>query len=167
MGEWRRTEAYPQQLVQVARALGVDAKLLIDHVAATGMLVTKAFYVPDADELLGLMRNIQYHLRRGNVECRWVMCRETVDALAEQWNGRRTPAPTVFDASFWQAPAGQELPTAALEVEVLRVLEHNRRWLDQSKLFGVPIRVDAAARSPLFEIDTDDTKWRRLGDVVD
>jgi hypothetical protein len=165
-GQWLEAEPYPRQLTQIADALGVNRKTLIDSIASTGMLVTKAFYVPDADELLGLMKTVQYHLYRGMQGCRWVMCRETVDVLAAKWASHQTVPPVRFDAAFWQsALQGGELPPAALEMEILTIIEHNRRWTDQSKLFGVPIRIDPAARSPLLEIDTPTTSWRALGEV--
>lgn len=138
----------------------------INAVQRTGLLTRKSYYVPDPDELLGLMKTMQYHLHRGGVGCRWVMCRETVDALAAKWVRKVTPAPLRFDAAFWRSD-GADLPPAALEMEVLNVIEHNRHWPDQTRLFGWPVRVDPGARSPMFEIDTEATETRPLHVVKD
>lgn len=158
MGRWEGPDD-TEQLLAILRELDprgamVTPAKFIEVMSRSGMLVRKAYYVPDADELFGQMKQWQYHLRRGNVECRWVMCRETVDALARKYDRQRTPAPVTFDAMFWRND-GSELPSAALEMEVLTVIESNRHWGgDHSMLFGVPIRMDPAARSPMFEIDT-------------
>lgn len=135
---------------------------LIDALTASGLIVRTDFYIPDPDELLGMMHRWQYHLRQGMQGCRWVMCRETVDALAEKYalNRTMTPTPRTFDIGFWRDGPGTELPTAALEMEAVQVMESRRYWSGQDMLFGVPIRIDPAARSPLFEIDTPATARR-------
>lgn len=136
------------------------AGLLINSLAAAGLIVRTDFYVPDADELMGIMHRWQYHLREGKQECRWVMCRETVDALAEKYARNRTitPTPRAFNIDFW---TNTDLPPAALEMETVQVMESRRYWSSQDMLFGVPIRIDPAARSPMFEIDTPATRQGR------
>jgi hypothetical protein len=133
---------------------------LVNSLAAAGLIVRDDYYVPDANELMGIMHRWQYHIREGKQDCRWVMCRETIDALAEKYARNRTitPTPRTFDVGFWTQGPGAELPPAALEMETVQVMKSRRYWSGQDMLFGVPIRIDPAARSPLFEIDTPATR---------
>ena len=131
---------------------------LIDKLKASGLIVDAPFYVPDIDELFDLKRTWSFYLARGMEGARWVMCRETLEALAKKYRDTRTASPQEFDKDFWAEGAGSQLPTAALGMEVEMVMESRRYWSDQATLFGVPIRIDPAARSPLFEIDTPATR---------
>lgn len=157
MGQWQGPDD-TDALLAIMRELDPSGILLapttfINTMTRSGMLVRKAYYVPDFNELADLMRQWSYHLRRANIGCRWVMCRETVDALARKYSRTRVPAPMTFDASWWLND-GSDLPSAALEMEIMNVIEHNQYWgEDKSTLLGVPIRIDPAARSPLFEVD--------------
>ncbi len=130
---------------------------ILDTLSQAGLIVRAPYYVPDPDELLGQMKTWQYHISAGTDGCRWVMCRETIDALARKYARQVTPMPITFNADFWRTD-GADLPAAALEMDVRRVIESRTHWSAQDMLFGVPIRVDPAARSPLFEIDTDATR---------
>jgi hypothetical protein len=157
-GEWMVPSEFGA-LADIADEFGVtDAGRFTAALIESGLVIRERYYVPSARELLGLMKQLSYHLRRSNHGCRWVMCRETHDALAKRWTGQRVPAPMTFDSSFWRSAAGAELPPAAIEMEVLQVIEDRRYWDDHSMLFGMPIRIDPAARSPLFEVDSEATR---------
>lgn len=138
---------------------------LIQKLLASGLIVDAPFYVPDMDELWGLKRKWSYYLAQGMEGSRWVMCRETVEALAKKYNRTRTAPPSEFDMGFWAEGAGRELPSAALEMTVMTVMNSRRYWPDHATLFGVPVRIDPAARSPLFEIDSEWTKGAARGNV--
>jgi hypothetical protein len=151
MGSWIGPDNIDQQL-EILRKVDPDRHIdpsdFIVAMAQSGLLLRKAYYVPDADELFGVMKTIQYGVYRGLTGCRWVMCRETVDALARRYVGQRTPEPPVFP-NVWsdEADVMYAMPTAVHVIE-------------NATLFGVPIRIDPAARSPMFEIDTEATETR-------
>lgn len=157
MGEWCGPD--DTELYELAGLFEVEPGLFVRTLINSGLVVRSAYYVPDTRELADLMKGWQYHAHRGGLGARWVMCRETVQALARRYEDKITPAPMVFDADWWRV-GGLGLPSAALELEVMRIIEFNQRWTDRTMLFGKPIRLDPAARSPLFEIDAPAT-WER------
>lgn len=163
MGTWHQPDdrRYLDILKQLDPGARISPGEFIAALEAAELIVRKAYYVPDAKELFGLMREWQYHMRHSVKGARWVMCKETIDALAKQYKQTRAPQPLTFDAGFWAAGAGAELPTAALELEVETVAESRRYWSSRDAIFGIPIRIDPAARSPMFEIDTPDTRTAR------
>lgn len=152
MGSWQGPDNIDQQLEILAK---VDPERRIDPrdffvaMAQSGLLLRKAYYVPDPDELFGIMKTIQYHVSRGTQGCRWVMCRETVDALARRYLRQVTPEPVVWPR-IWSDEAA----------DVVAGMPHAVRVIEDARLFGVPIRIDPAARSPMFEIDTEATETR-------
>lgn len=159
MGTWRGPtveQALCRIIDDFDPRMYVSRSELVDALIKSGLVVRTDYYVPDANELMDIMHSWQYHLH-GKQDCRWVMCKETVDALAENYARNRTitPTPRRLDINFWTET---DLPPAALEMEVVQVMESRRYWSAQDMLFGVPIRIDPAARSPLFEIDTPATR---------
>lgn len=166
MGEWHGPD-YQDRLAQIVRQLDPLGQVLsptrfISVMQNSGLLVRADYYVPDGDELLGVMKTLQWSVCRAGIKCRWVMCWETLEALAAKWLNRQTLAPFEIQA-FVGESAASILEPAMYTPEVLTVLE--RRRIDQGMLFGVPIRVDPSARAPLFEIDQDGT-WERPVRVV-
>lgn len=148
MGDWYGT--YHTEAIHALRDEQVPdwlAAKLAKKLAAAGVLVSSAYYVPDPNELYGQMKVWQYHLRQA-VKCRWVMCRETHDALARKHLGVRAPAPATWVGFY----AGPESYPPAPEIETLIAVETH-----PARLFGVEIRIDPAARSPMFEIDAEAT----------
>jgi hypothetical protein len=113
---------------------------LIDKLKASGLIVEAPFYVPDMEELWGMKRKWSYYRAQGMEGARWVMCRETGEALARKYATTRTVTPFEFDG-----PDPREIGVVG-------------RWDGNYTLFGVPVRIDPAARSPLFEIDTPATR---------
>lgn len=160
MGTWHGPTAR-QTLWLALDAIDPHAVLprteIIEALERTGIIVPQGFYVPDMDELYGLMRQWSFHMAGGMKGARWVMCQETINVLARRERDKLASPPPRFDKAFWADGPGAELPTAALSMEIVRVMEANSRWSDQAKLFGFPIRIDPAARSPLFEIDPEAT----------
>jgi len=133
-----------------------DLNELLTIMDKAGLIVRKDYYVPDVDELYGLMRQLTYGIDVPRDGWRWVMCRETVDALARKYDRQMAPKPIKFDASWWKA--NDDMPSAALQMEVDQVIESRRYWPRQDRLFGVDIRIDPAARRPMFEIDDEKLK---------
>ncbi len=158
MGTWHQpTQATYRRALEATYRRELDLGAILDAFESAGLIVRAPYYVPDVDELYQMRHWLLERRTPINREYRWVMCRETIDALAEQHHNHRAPAPIQFDAGFWMGE-GAELPSAALdEMEVVTMIESRRRWSQTDRLFGVDIRVDPAARSPLFEIDTPGT----------
>lgn len=163
MGTWHQPD--DQRYYDILRALDPGGRILADEfitaLETAELIVRKAYYVPDSKELYGLMREWQYHMRHSVNGARWVMCKEAIDALAKQYKQTRAPQPLTFDAKFWAEGAGAEMPVAALEAEYEMVAESRRYWSSRDAIFGIPIRIDPAARSPMFEIDTPATRTAR------
>lgn len=167
MGEWHQTSdrAYYYDAIRgnnhgASRLSDSDLAELLTTLNEAGLIVRKPYYVPDAEELFGMMSKIRYHLMSGLQGCRWVMCRETIDSLAAKYSRTRIAAPPRFNAGFW---TDTDLPSAALELEIELVMQARRYWDPHNpdtgaRLFGIEIRVDPAARSPMFEIETEATK---------
>lgn len=155
MGEWQGPD--DDALLAIAYELQLDDRdhiRFIDAMERSGLIVRKPYYVPDINELYGLMRQFSYYMPQGARGCRWVMCRETHDAIARQYATVRV-AP-LSDYRPWRAEADPEPPS--LGMAVLGILESHRIWSEKSTLFGMPIRLDPAARSPLFELDSKATR---------
>lgn len=144
---------------------GVHVDKLLGELERSGLLVRRRYYVPSFDELLSVYREVSHARWRKLDGLRWVMCRETHDAMVREYADKRYTPPPTFDASFWRSPEGEAMPLAALEMGIHMVIKAARRWDDTASLLGVPIRFDPAARSPLLEVDTDATvrKWADHG----
>lgn len=153
MGEWLEPDRFGELLAIADEFHVADHERFAATLIESGLIVRERYYIPDAKELMGLMRRWSYDVRNSN-GARWVMCRETHDALAERYTNVRVPGP---EASVrWMADT--DLPVAAMQAEVEWAMERARRWDDPSRLFGLPIRIDPAARSPLFELDSEATR---------
>lgn len=121
---------------------------IIDALEKAGLVVTTDYHVPTYDELFGMYNRLGDAYLRGRIKVRWVMCAEIHDALQKQYRQRRYPTP--IDLSFGLS---ETQPTAEfLDNAARTVMEGTRRWGDHSTLFGVPIRLDPAARRVMFEI---------------
>ena len=75
------------------------------------------------------------------------MCYETHKALRERYSDRRYTSPP--DLTQWFTA---ETATAEAIMPIVRTIMEYRRWDDPGMLFGMPIRIDPAARSPMWEI---------------
>ena len=149
MGEWRQP-AGAADLVAVLRSHGTVApERLVEALVASGAIVRTEYYVPEARELFGLYRLLSWQMR-DTTGVGWVMCRETRDALVEQYgpNRVRVLAPMLFSALLTMAEPG----AAELESAVMTVMERGRHWSDSTMLLGLPVRVDPAARRPMLEV---------------
>lgn len=109
-----------------------------------GLLVDTDYYVPGPDELFSAYNRMAYDLTRANRTWRWVMCRETVDALFRVYVRERTTEPV--DTRWFMA--GGDTPIEPREQTVIT----------PATIFGVPIRIDPAARRPMFEIEPEASK---------
>lgn len=126
-----------EQLLVVLQAL-IDARLL----------VSAGYYIPTFAELRRDYNTLGEAYLNGRLMVRWVMCRETHDALMARYDQTRYPVPPRTPL----ASAAVDPSSEVLEFEVRTVMERNRRWTDPGMLFGVPIRIDPVARRPVFEI---------------
>lgn len=147
-GHWSqdRGETARQRLL----AAGLTQEQAHDAVnALRAMMVETVHFVPTYDELLKDYRRLSEAYLHGRIDVRWVMCQETHDALARQYGDKRYPRPA--DILSFSALSVEPDPSV-LSDYVGWVFENRRRWDDTSKLFGVPIRIDPAARRPMFEI---------------
>lgn len=153
MGRWQGPDN-TDALLNIWRELDPDARIaasdFINTITRSGLLVRKPYYVPDPDELLGLMHELQYKMRQDNGGCRWVMCRETFDAIANRYRNQLTPVPAWW-ASTWTFNA--DSTPEDMSMNAVTVIDPAR-----TTLCGMPVRIDPAARSPLFEIDNDATR---------
>lgn len=124
------------------------AEALAKKLARAGVLVSSAYYVPDIQELYGLMKTWSHHMNRGTKGARWVMCRETHDALGRIHGDRRVPRTPVL--AFIAEGAEPPEPESPINVISMR----------PARLFDIEVRIDPAARSPLFEVDSEATRQR-------
>lgn len=147
-GEWRigGDQAAYDRLI----AAGVDFQSAQRALAALqDMIVVSPFYVPTSDELFSQYGTLGYAYLRGRIDVRWVMCAETHDALWRRYNTVRYPVPD-DRIPFVMAEVSPSPELVAFEVRT--VMERNRKWTEPGQLFGIPIRIDPAARTPMFEI---------------
>jgi len=153
VGEWRGTDTV-QAVTTALRAAGVPDETAQGAALAlveSHLIVRTDYYVPEARELFGLMRQLSYWMKQSLDGYRWVMCRETFEALVQRYTNVRVPTPT--NVAAWVIETNPT--TDELADKVMNVIEGGRYWGgDHSMLFGLPIRIDPAARSPLFELDS-------------
>jgi hypothetical protein len=143
MGHWHGPDVVNTLLAVLQKAdpgAHASAHAFVDAMLNSGMLVDTRYYVPGTGELYE-MHAWHRESRPGALNYRWVMCRETFDALADEH--RR------------QMVRGPILPLGAPEPQRVYVAE-------AGKLFGRPIRVDPAARRPMLELDTDASPLAQL-----
>lgn len=143
------TEELVRSILIGAGVAPLRAEEAADALIAAGLVVVSDFYVPSMDELIGLYRRLGDAHLHGQITVRWVMCRETHDALYARYNA--TQYPPTERIPFSQAIV--EPSAEVLQHEIRTIMERNRRWGDPSSLFGIPIRIDPAARRPMFEIE--------------
>ena len=137
-----RAAGFPPGHVDQVVALLVAARVLVDA----------PYYVPPIDDLYRGYAALGTAYIRGLIPVRWVMCGETHDALARQYGAERyyQPATSVRTAGLATGPDG--LPTPEALAGHIDIVMRRKTWTDPSKLFGIPIRIDPAARRPMFEI---------------
>lgn len=111
----------------------------------SGMIVQAGYYVPDDSELYDMHR-WQYEVRNRIGDCRWAMCKETYDALVRRHDRKVAPVP----GNRWSLDINPVVDR--LEDRIVEVVS------PPASLFGTPIRLDPAARSPLFEINSEATR---------
>lgn len=154
-GAWQGMDYGPA--IEAIRVAGLPADIppgeLIRALARAGVLVVAEYYVPSPDELFGIYSAVGRELSRGmGGQLRWVMCRETHDALMRRHGAQRAAVP-VDIRRYWPAT---ELAEPVPEPESVAVADADYSTT-QARLFGIPVRIDPAARRPLLEID--DSAW--------
>jgi len=147
-GHW--SQDHGETAHQRLLAAGLNSEQAHDAVnALAAMMVWTNHFVPTFDDLLRDYRRLGDAYLNGRIDVRWVMCQETHDALARQYKDKRYPR--LADILSFSALSAEPDP-GVLSDYAGWVFENRRRWNDTSKLFGVPIRIDPAARRPMFEI---------------
>jgi hypothetical protein len=135
-GRWHQPDN-ATVIAHLAREFGLaDPAAFVAALELRGLVVRAPFYVPDVDELYVRYRRLSNVAAAERPHVRWVMCHETYGELARLHNGGRVPPSYARESSYTviePAPGGTV------------------------NLFGIPVRLDPAARSPLFEIDSDAT----------
>ncbi len=127
-------------------AIGVGDRLsdeVVGALSAAGLLVSSAYYVPTMDDLYDSWRQMR-KATSGRPRLRWVMCAETWAALVERNSEpRRVPVPADFPWSYAVVPdaAWDDGPKAVFVIDT-----------HAGKLFDEPVRLDPAARRPMWEL---------------
>jgi hypothetical protein len=134
VGEWRN-DALVLAGARLWLAGFSEADILAVLDALRNMLVPGSYYVPTMDELWRDYNRLGMAHLHGRIRVRWVMCQETHDALAARLRG------VVFAVvpDFALNDDAEPPPTP-------------RELMQPGSLFGIPIRLDPAARKPMFEI---------------
>lgn len=148
VGRWYRSTDAAAQLMAGYTSNHQDALDAAQELARAGLLVMGGYYVPSPDELRFAYARISDAGLRKWVNLRWVMCPETLSALVKTYGGQRHPRPV--DYAFNWPP---ELSLG--EVEMVDVVSQAIGDSQMPALFGIRIRVDPAARHPMFEVDPD------------
>jgi hypothetical protein len=160
---WQRTNRST-----LARTLGVSheayglertaAEKLAHDLESGGWTVRTDYYIPAYKDLLRDYSRLGAAYLNNLINVRWVMCRETHDALAKRYSQARFSAMPRLSAVI----ASSDSSIGMFTDTVHAVMENRLHWGgDQSKLFGVPIRLDPVARRPVFEIVPADEEERR------
>ncbi|WP_433067336.1 hypothetical protein [Dactylosporangium sp. CS-033363] len=121
---------------------------LARHLVSGGWAPATDYYVPALEDLVADYRRLaQAHLH-GWIGVGWVMCRESHDALAARYADQRwVPMPVVSAVDYTTDAQVLDDAGAARNVMV------NALGLGgTSTLMGMPIRIDPAARRPMFEL---------------
>lgn len=104
-----------------------EADRIIRVLSKVGLLVSSAYYVPSVGELFDSADEMHYTSRY-----RWVMCSET-------WT------------DLWRAHAGQRArlawPVGDKPAEDVFIVD-----AVGNQLLGIPVRIDPAARRPMWEV---------------
>lgn len=151
---WQRTDrrTLARTLAVAHEAYGLDrtaAERLAHDLEDGGWTVRTDYYIPTFRDLHGDYQTLAYAYLNNRIKVRWVMCRETHDALAQRY----TQARVVVIPDLATVIASSESGVGMVTDAVHAVMENRLHWGDdQSKLFGVPIRIDPVARRPVFEI---------------
>lgn len=147
-GRWHRGHSDLVAAVQAeAEAFGWPPSKVIQTLYERRLLPAPNYYAPTLDEVYDMMTALRHATEYGGMPARWVMCAETIAAFHRQYREMVAPeAPPLWAFLPAEDEADATFPDA------LRVIDRSD---GMPKLFGVPIRTDPAARTPLFEINPD------------
>ncbi len=107
-----------------------------------GLLVDRMFYLPPMNALYDDYKRLAEAQIHKRIPVRWVMCREIHSQLTQWYYNRRVPITPDWRNAFIQASDLPQQPDDPTSVSVI----------GGGSLFGVPIRIDPAARTPMWEI---------------
>lgn len=157
---WQPPTDHPViRALEAANVRGEQLVIAVQELKDAGVLVSKGYYIPTFDDLHGDYGTLGAAYLKGRIDVRWVMCKETRDALVTRYGEWRYAPPPEMPS--WHADVMPSPEVLALEVRT--IMERKLRWEDTDKLFGIPIRIDPAARRPVFEIVPDDERERSHG----
>lgn len=169
MGRWYQ----PDNAIMLMDVLG-DAGLdlpqdtiekLVDALQKSGRVVRLPFFVPSLHDLHASYRRIAEADWRGRtlrrpeyLPLRWVMCFETIVMLKREHGTKAMHFPVFTAADFVQSDG--DIAILDLSDRVFTVME--AAWskslppaLEAGRLFDMPIRMDPAARRPMWEFVDD------------
>jgi hypothetical protein len=136
-----------KQALAAAADTGIDpGRVVVAALAVRGFIVATGFTPLDERAIYDQYRSLEWAIR-SNLKVRYVMCREIHDNLAAQYSNTRYARPTDLARAYF---AGADQSVEAI-TDAIDFVFSRRVWGDQSFLFGVPIRIDPAARSVMFE----------------
>lgn len=116
------------------------ADQIVRELSQAGLLVSTAFYLPTIDELYRNWQQMRY-VYSGGLKPRWVMCAETWAALGDRYSNQKAAVLGELTWSLAVEPATYEPPQSVFVVNVLG-----------NRLFGEVVRIDPAARRPMWEV---------------
>lgn len=160
---WQRTDrsTLARTLAASHEAYGLDrdaAERLARDLEDGGWTVRTDYYIPTLQDLHRDYQTLAYAYLKDRIKVRWVMCRETHDALAKRYTQDRFAVIPDLSAVIASSESSLDMVTSTVHA----VMENRLYWGDdQSKLFGIPIRIDPVARRPVFEILPADETERR------
>lgn len=136
-----RTRQFALGVLRDAGLDGADATIAIEAFIEAGLMVGRPFVVPTFKTLYAEYRRLAEAGLRGRLPLRWVMCRETYAAIARLAGDHRAPIMPELRYALSQSDEVQTADT----VTAVRVASEGR-------LFDIPIRIDPAARAPMWEV---------------
>ena len=137
-----RTRQFAMGVLRDAGLDGADAEIAIEALVEAGLMVGRPFVVP-SDKVLyrEYMRLAEADIHR-RMPVRWVMCRETYASIEKRHAGMVAAVAPEIKWAFSPAEDSPDLADTMTAVPVASC----------GKLFGIPIRIDPAARAPMWEV---------------
>lgn len=123
------------------------AELVADALHGAGLIVLGGYYVPTDEQLYDAYNTLGHAYLHNRIRVRWVMCTEILRTLVARHQGYRFSRMPDLGSIFQPAAVDSALPQQGW---VLSQHADGLWWL-----FDVPVRVDPAARWPMFEVNPD------------
>jgi hypothetical protein len=135
-----RTRQFALGVLRDAGLDGGDAETAVRALMDAGLLVGLPFVTPTFKALLGEYCRVAEAGLHRRLPLRWVMCRETHQAIARLAGNRVAPIMPKLAFVWSDDDAATMDPPMAVPIA------------SASRLFDIPIRIDPAARAPMWEV---------------